>query len=89
MQRHSTGHLRLEATTSIGWFYYFLKVTMKISKKCALLKSPKIKVSPLKLKIENKNPIMENKFTAITTPSSADTTANPDFNAVVDSILAQ
>lgn len=48
-----------------------------------------MKVLPLKLKTENKNPIKENKFTAITTPSSADTTANPDFNAVVNSILAQ
>lgn len=57
---------------------------------CSVIKkSLKIKVSLLKLKIENKNPIKENKFNAITTPSSADRTANPDFNAVVDSILAQ
>lgn len=80
-----------EATTSIGWFYYLLTVTVRISNKCAVLLRNllKIKVSLLKLKIENKNPIKENKFNAITTPSSADTTANPDFNAVVDSILAQ
>lgn len=88
MQKQATGHLHLETTTSIGWFYYFLKLQWKSPPKCTI-KISKIKVLPLKLKTENKNPVKENKFTAITTPSSADTTANPDFNAVVNSILAQ
>lgn len=89
-QKYATEHMGLEATTLIGCFYYSLKVTMKTSNKCVLRNSLKIKLSQLKLRIksENKNSIKENRFTAITTPSSADT-ANPDFNAVVDFILAQ
>lgn len=51
--------------TSNGWIYYFLKVKAKISNKYGLLKSLQIKVSPLKLKLENKNP-----FKKITKTSS-------------------
>lgn len=47
-------------------------------------------MAPLKLKTENKNPIKRNAGALLLpTPSSPYTTANSDFNAVVDFILAQ